>query len=317
MSEGTRSVQLNADAKTTLSFPLSAREGHSVAKVRVRVDGNGFKADRRYDLPVRAAWPQVLRSQVRTLDPLAAVSLDNSLTDGLMAESVNARLLVSPAANPVRQCTAGRAELSIWLCRADHQQGLRGADPDQATSSMLGADGLDAKTRRERMEGAFGRLASMQVANGNFSMWGDDGYVNPWLTPYITEFLLDAKDAGFAVPDNVLQKALNRLSEDLLSGGSQFYGQDDREKLKFANQAYSGYVLARSTVHRSVPCARCMTTSAARRSAACLWSIWAWRCHCRAMPSVARPRWRRPSPSPAASARRTSATTAARSAMTR
>ncbi|MDD0782667.1 hypothetical protein PTT26_10795, partial [Streptococcus pneumoniae] len=116
---------------------------------------------------------------------------------------------------------------------------------DQATSSMLGADGLDAKTRRERMEGAFGRLASMQVANGNFSMWGDDGYVNPWLTPYITEFLLDAKDAGFAVPDNVLQKALNRLSEDLLSGGNQFYGQEDREKLKFANQAYSGYVLAR------------------------------------------------------------------------
>ena len=47
------------------------------------------------------------------------------------------------------------------------------------------------------------------------------------------------------MPDNVLQKALNRLSEDLLSGGNQFYGQDSREALKFANQAYSGYVLAR------------------------------------------------------------------------
>jgi uncharacterized protein YfaS (alpha-2-macroglobulin family) len=85
----------------------------------------------------------------------------------------------------------------------------------------------------------------MQVANGNFSMWGDDGYVNPALTPYIVEFLLDAKDAGFAVPDALLQKSLNRLSEDLLSGGNQFYGQDSRDSLKFANQAYSGYVLAR------------------------------------------------------------------------
>jgi len=47
------------------------------------------------------------------------------------------------------------------------------------------------------------------------------------------------------VPDNVLQKALNRISEDLLSGGNQFYGQDRRDALKFANQAYSGYVLAR------------------------------------------------------------------------
>jgi uncharacterized protein YfaS (alpha-2-macroglobulin family) len=95
------------------------------------------------------------------------------------------------------------------------------------------------------MEGAFGRLASMQVANGNFSMWGNDDYINPALTPYIAEFLLDAKDAGFAVPENVLQKALDRISEDLLSGGNQFYGQDNREALKFANQAYSGYVLAR------------------------------------------------------------------------
>ncbi|UXF75630.1 alpha-2-macroglobulin family protein [Stenotrophomonas maltophilia] len=246
LGEGSRSVQLNADAKTTLSFPLSAREGHSVAKVRVRVDGNGFKADRRYDLPVRAAWPQVLRSQVRTLDPLAAVSLDNSLTDGLMAESVNARLLVSPLPPiPFASALQGALNYPYGCAEQTTSKGYAALILDQATSSMLGADGLDAKTRRERMEGAFGRLASMQVANGNFSMWGDDGYVNPWLTPYITEFLLDAKDAGFAVPDNVLQKALNRLSEDLLSGGNQFYGQDDREKLKFANQAYSGYVLAR------------------------------------------------------------------------
>lgn len=95
------------------------------------------------------------------------------------------------------------------------------------------------------MEGAFGRLASMQIASGHFSMWGDDGYINPGLTPCIAEFLLDAKDAGFAVPDNVLQKALNRLSEDLLSGGNEFYGQDRLDNLKFANQAWSGYVLAR------------------------------------------------------------------------
>jgi len=246
LAEGTRSVQLATDAKTTLSFPLSAREGHSVAEVRVRVDGNGFKADRRYDLPVRAAWPQVLRSQVRTLDPLAAVSLDGSLLDGLMPESVTARLLVSPLPPiPFASALQGALNYPYGCAEQTTSKGYAALILDQATSAMLGADGLDAKVRRERMEGAFGRLASIQVANGNFSMWGDDGYVNPWLTPYITEFLLDARDAGFAVPDNVLQKALNRLSEDLLSGGNQFYGQDRRDNLKFANQAYSGYVLAR------------------------------------------------------------------------
>ncbi len=246
LGEGSRTLKLNADAKQTLSFPLGAREGYTVAQVRVRVDGNGFKVDRRYDLPVRAAWPQVLRAQTRTLDPLAAVSMDAALADGLMQDSVSARMLVS-ALPPIPFASAleGALRYPYGCAEQTTSKGYAALMLDEATATMLGAGGLDARQRRERMEGAFGRLASMQVANGNFSMWGDDGYVNPALTPYIAEFLLDAKDAGFTVPDAVLQKALNRLSEDLLSGGNQFYGEDRRENLKFANQAYSGYVLAR------------------------------------------------------------------------
>jgi len=246
IGESTRTVQLAVDAKSTLSFPLTAQEGYSVAKVRVRVDGNGFKVDRRYDLPVRAAWPSVLRSQTRTLDPLAPITLDSSFANGLMSGSVNARMLVS-ALPPIPFASALQGALNYPYGCAEQttSKGYAALMLDEATSTMLGADGLDAKVRRERMEGAFGRLASMQVSNGNFSMWGDDDYINPALTPYVAEFLLDAKDAGFAVPENVLQKALNRISEDLLSGGNQFYGSDRRDALKFANQAYSGYVLAR------------------------------------------------------------------------
>jgi uncharacterized protein YfaS (alpha-2-macroglobulin family) len=62
-------------------------------------------------------------------------------------------------------------------------------------------------------------------------MWGDGDYVNQSLTPYIVEFLLDAREAGFAVPENMLQKALKALSEDLLAGGAPFYGYDHRDHL--------------------------------------------------------------------------------------
>ena len=110
---------------------------------------------------------------------------------------------------------------------------------------MLGVTGLSAKQRRERMEGAFGRLAAMQISSGHFSMWGDGDYVNQSLTPYIVEFLLDAREAGFAVPETMLQKALKALNEDLLAGGAPFYGYDHRDHLKFAYQAHAGYVLAR------------------------------------------------------------------------
>ncbi|NIK64218.1 alpha-2-macroglobulin family protein [Xanthomonas cannabis] len=246
IAEAARSVKLGVDAKQTLSFPLSATEGYSVAKVRVRVDGNGFKADRSYELPVRAGWPQVLRTQTRVLDPLAPITLDSNFADGLMAGSVTARMVVSPLPPiPFASALQGALEYPYGCAEQTTSKGYAALLLDDATARALGTKGLEAAKRRERMEGAFGRLASMQIASGHFSMWGDDGYVNPGLTPYIAEFLLDAKDAGFAVPDNVLQKALNRLSEDLLSGGNEFYGQDRRDNLKFANQAWSGYVLAR------------------------------------------------------------------------
>jgi len=76
-------------------------------------------------------------------------------------------------------------------------------------------------------------------------MWGGDYDPVPVLTPYIAEFMLDAREAGFSVPENVLQKTLDRLSADLLAGEPEFYRNDHRKALKFAHQAYSGYILAR------------------------------------------------------------------------
>lgn len=246
IGDNARSVKLAGDAKTTLSFPLVAKEGYTTAQVRVRVDGNGFKVDRRYDVPVRAAWPGVLRAQTRVLDPIAPVSLGADFADGLMADSVSARMTISALPPiPFASVLKGALEYPYGCAEQTTSKGYAALLLDEPTAKMLGVKGLDAKQRRARMEGAFGRLASMQVGNGHFSMWGDDDYVNPGLTPYIVEFLLDARDAGFNIPDGVLQKALTRLNEDLLGGGAPFYGYDNRDHLKFAYQAHAGYVLAR------------------------------------------------------------------------
>ncbi|MGJ4729212.1 alpha-2-macroglobulin family protein [Luteimonas sp. SDU101] len=246
VGEGARTVELAADGKTTLTFPLAARTGYEVARVRVRVDGNGARVDRRYDLPVRPAWPAVLRSRTEVLQSAAPVTLDGAVGQGLMAGSVRAQFTVS-ALPPIPFASAIRGALDYPYGCAEQttSKGYAALQLDQATAEMLGLRDVDAARRRQYVEGAFGRLASMQVRSGHFSMWGSDGYVNPALTPYIVEFLLDARESGFNVPEQVLQKALERLGEDLLSGGEQFYGQDHREHLRFAYQAHAGYVLAR------------------------------------------------------------------------
>ncbi|RNF83169.1 alpha-2-macroglobulin family protein [Montanilutibacter psychrotolerans] len=246
IGEGTRTAKLGVEAKTTLTFPLTAREGYTTAQVRVRVDGNGFKVDRRYDLPVRAGWPQVLRSRTQVLDTTTPIQLGAGLADGLMPGSVNARLAVS-ALPPIPFASAlqGALDYPYGCAEQTTSKGYAALELDDATARMLGVKGLDAAARRTRMEGAFGRLAAMQIGSGHFSMWGDGDYVNPSITPYIVEFLLDAREGGFAVPDSMLQKALTRLNEDLLAGGVPFFGYDRRDHMKFAYQAHAGYVLAR------------------------------------------------------------------------
>ena len=245
IAEGSRSLTLGSEAKSTVSFPLSAQEGYGVAQVRVRVEGNGFKVDRHYDLPVRPAWPSVLRSRAQVLGASAA-SMDVSLADGLMPGSVRARMLVSALPPiPFGAALKGALDYPYGCAEQTTSKGYAALALDADTAQRFGVTGLTPEQRRARMDGAFGRLASMQLGNGHFSMWGSDDNADPQLTPYIVEFLLDARQAGFAVPDSVLQKALQRLSDDLLSGGAQFYGRDHREYLKFAYKAYAGYVLAR------------------------------------------------------------------------
>ena len=246
VAQGARQANLATGGKTTLTFPLSAGEGYTTAKIRVRVDGNGFKVDRRFDVPVRPAWPSVLRVRTLTLNELGAIAMDVGFADGLMPGSVNAQMTVSALPPiPFSGALNGLLEYPYGCAEQTTSKGYASLVMDAETAKMLDAKGLDPATRKARMDGAFGRLASMQMSNGHFSMWGDDSYVNPSLTPYIVEFLLDAKEAGFAVPDAMLQKALKRLSEDLLAGGNEFYGQNHRDHLKFAYQAHAGYALAR------------------------------------------------------------------------
>ena len=244
---GSRSLNLAPQAKSTLSFPLSAQEGFGTAKVRVRVEGNGFKVDRSYDLPVRPAWPSVMRSRTLALRAGDAVSLDGGIADGLLPGSVRARMQVSALPPiPFGSALKGALDYPYGCAEQTTSKGYAALELDAATARGFGVSGLDAVQRRARMDGAFGRLSAMQVSNGHFSMWGgNDDDVDPLITPYVAEFLLDARDAGFAIPDAVLQKALQRLSEDLLTDSVQFYGRDDREYLKFAYKAYAGYVLAR------------------------------------------------------------------------
>jgi uncharacterized protein YfaS (alpha-2-macroglobulin family) len=246
IDKGERKVKLADGAKTTLNFPLSALEGYGVGKINVVASSGELKIDRHFEMVVRAAWPSVMRSTPRTLDKPDPITLGNDALDGLLADSVNARLTIS-SLPPLPFATAlqNLLQYPYGCIEQTTSKGYGALLLDEKTAENLHTTGLPPDQRKARVDGAIGRIASMQIPSGHFSMWGGDSYVNEYITPYVVEFLEDARDEGFLVPDDMLQKALKRLNDDLLSGGHPFYGYEHSDHLRFANEAWSGYVLAR------------------------------------------------------------------------
>jgi uncharacterized protein YfaS (alpha-2-macroglobulin family) len=249
--EGERTLKLADNAKTTLNFPLSALEGYGVGKIRVSAESTDkgsepIRIERDFEMVVRAGWPSVLRSTPQSLDTLAPITLGSNALDGLLADSVTARLTLSSLPPlPFASALADLLKYPYGCVEQTTSKAFGALLLDQATADKLHVEGLNPEARKQRIEGAIGRIASMQAGSGHFSMWGGESGVNTFITPYVTEFLLDARDEGFNVPDEMLQKALKRLSDDLLSGGHPYYNYDHADHMRFADEAWSAYVLAR------------------------------------------------------------------------
>ncbi len=251
VADTTHKITLADGAKKTLSFPLHASEDYGVGKFSVSAESADAKSGnirihREFEIAVRAAWPSVLNSTPKVLDPIAPVALDASAIDGLLPGSVNARLTVS--ALPPLPFSAAVRDLIHYPYGCIEQTTSKAwailLDDEQAAKNF-GLDAIAPERRKAMLADAMSRISSMQIPSGHFSMWGGDSYVTELLTPYVVDFLLDARDAGFDVPDATLQKALKRLNDDLLSGGHPYYGYEHADHLRFADEAYSSYVLAR------------------------------------------------------------------------
>lgn len=77
---------------------------------------------------------------------------------------------------------------------------------DAALANAWSLEGEPDTERKRKIELGIERLLGMQRYNGSFGLWGADGQEEYWLTAYITDFLLRARDQGYAVPPEALKR---------------------------------------------------------------------------------------------------------------
>ncbi len=253
LQDGAAPLRLADGQRTTLRIPVRAEGGLGQGRIRVEVTGLALPDEeaqvfsREWTLGVRPAWPAqlqhfrtVLKGEGWSLPPGTLAAFEPTGLEALLALSSR------PPLNLGEQIRALKAY--PYGCLEQTTSGLfPSLYADAASLRRLGLEGEPDAQRRKSIELGIERLLGMQRPSGGFGLWSAESEEEHWLTAYVGDFLLRAREQGFAVPDAALKRATDRLLGYLQQGSLiDAHYTEDFAHTRFAVQAYAGYVLARS-----------------------------------------------------------------------
>lgn len=252
----TKAFALAKGQKTTERFALKASEV-GIGSVTLSVEGpGGFKVSRSYPIEVRTPYYPVTEVSTASLAPGQSFRADSSLLSRFIPGSrqasvsfsrirgVEPRALLESLYRYPYGCSEQLTSSAYPLLFIDDLGGEAGEGPERAV--------------RPRIQKAVNELLNRQSSDGAFGLWHEgDGWASPWLGAYVTDFLYRAKAAGYAVPDEALERSYQGLQQiakidkwtslayDMRANEGNL-SNDTNELLRRRAAAYSLYVLARA-----------------------------------------------------------------------
>jgi alpha-2-macroglobulin len=246
-------ITLADGQRSILRIPVSAFGGYGQGRFTVSINGLSLPGEelpplsREWTLGIRPAYPAQLQHFRAVLKDEPWLLPANAL-GAFEPAGLEARLAISsrPPLNLGEQIRALKAY--PYGCLEQTTSGLYPSlYADAATLKRLGVAAEPDEQRKRAIELGIERLLSMQRYNGSFGLWGADSDEEYWLTAYVSDFLLRAREQGFGVPEEALKKANERLLRYVQERHLiEVNYSDNANHSRFAVQAYAGYVLARS-----------------------------------------------------------------------
>ncbi len=255
-ADQTKTQTLAKAQQATALFPVTAG-AVGVGGVNLSVAGpGGFSVARNYPIEVRTPYFPVTEVSTRQLLPGESVALDRTLianyVPGSTAVSVSFSRLRGVDPGPLVDslyrypygCSEQLTSTAMPLLYIDALGGEAGRGPEFAV--------------RPRVQDAVNKLLNRQGPDGAFGLWREgDSSAQPWLGAYVTDFLYRAKQEGYGVPDEALDKAYEALAQIARTDRWVYIGyqmqayegpwsNDTSEQLRRRSAAYALYVLARA-----------------------------------------------------------------------
>ncbi|MBS3850179.1 alpha-2-macroglobulin family protein [Devosia sp. BSSL-BM10] len=229
-------VTLDKGARTTLELGLTGAAIGDWPLALTITEPDGSTQTKELTLGVRPISAPQTSSTLLPIDANASVTVDDSFFASYMANTGAMTLAIGPLA---------RLDVPGLLLALDrYPYGCA----EQVTSRALPLLYLNDVARLIGTAGnedlnntvtvAIANLLSKQNSGGGFGLWGPFDGGDGWLDAFVTDFLLRAQAAGYAVPEQAMSRALDNLSNQLAYASDFDNGGED--------VAYALYNLARA-----------------------------------------------------------------------
>ncbi len=237
VKEPSEKFELASGASKQVQVTLTAANYPGQALCEFHVEAGPERYDETIELPIRPTADLAHADQIGALSAGEQISTDRP--EGWLTN--NLRTQVWCSGQPVVQL-GGALEALLTYPYGCLEQTVSGAFPLLYFPEMV-EPGVTNSGSAEGPQGivnaAILRVLSMQTANGGFGLWPGSP-VYPWGSLYAGHFLLEAKNAGYSVPDDRLSAWRNwvrgrldmALVSDVDAAGADW--QQDMEERAYA-----------------------------------------------------------------------------------
>jgi uncharacterized protein YfaS (alpha-2-macroglobulin family) len=226
--------ELRVGQRVLLPMQLEGR-GIGIATIALNVKGPGsFNVSRSWQIESRAPQLDVARDEDVPFNPHATYVANGQLVADLVRGTTTVGLTVSAAHG-----YSDVPGLLKWLDKYPYgciEQTTSRAMPLLVFNDLSDLAGLPRdQALRPRVQDAIDAVLDMQNYAGNFGMWAPGSDADPWISVFALDFLYQAKEKGYVVPND----ALKRGSAWLRSAAATDSNSDNA-------RAYAFYLLART-----------------------------------------------------------------------
>lgn len=209
-SQRSASLEIGANQERFVNVTLKATDQIGKATVRVSTDALGEKLESVTEVPVRPISPFVSEGTIGSVTGGNSVSL--SVSDDYLPFGRRSYLAVSPF--PVANFAKGLKFL-VGYPHGCLEQTTSKAFPQiylRDIAVLMDPSIIERGSPTYFVNEAITKICGMQGEEGNFSYWPGGSEYNAWATVYATHFLVEARKAGYSVPEATVKSALSAIT---------------------------------------------------------------------------------------------------------